>query len=142
MGCAPNLPFTKVSFVKFFPYACALLLATRHSAEVFMFLCALAFLRWFLNFVRILLVVRFSVKYLLHSIAIFASCVCVCVRACVCACVRVCLYFLLLQFVAKLGLKPTWQFTDVYGLEPELLAMVPQPVCALLVLFPCSEKVW
>lgn len=29
---------------------------------------------------------------------------------------------------------------DVYGLEPELLSMVPRRVCAVLLLFPTTEK--
>lgn len=45
------------------------------------------------------------------------------------------------QFITCLGMKDTWQFRDVYGLDPELLSMVPRPVCALLLLFPVTEKV-
>lgn len=45
------------------------------------------------------------------------------------------------KFLRQLGLLPTWQFGDVYGMDPELLSMVPRPVCAVLLLFPVTEKV-
>lgn len=48
---------------------------------------------------------------------------------------------ILFQFATSLGLKPSWSFVDVLGLDSELLAMLPQPTCALLLLFPTSDKV-
>ena len=45
------------------------------------------------------------------------------------------------QYVQNLGVPATWQFTDVYGFEPDLLAFVPKPVVAVLLLYPLSEKV-
>ena len=49
---------------------------------------------------------------------------------------------LCLQYVEKLGMKTAaWQFHDVFGLDVDLLAMVPQPVCAVLLLYPSNRKV-
>lgn len=44
------------------------------------------------------------------------------------------------QFLKQLGLHPNWQFVDVYGMESELLSIIPRPVCAVLLLFPITEK--
>eukprot|EP01024_Parvocaulis_polyphysoides_P049602 TRINITY_DN481_c1_g3_i1.p1 TRINITY_DN481_c1_g3~~TRINITY_DN481_c1_g3_i1.p1 ORF type:complete len:244 (+),score=64.47 TRINITY_DN481_c1_g3_i1:752-1483(+) len=45
------------------------------------------------------------------------------------------------QFVQKLGLDVSlFKFQDVYGLDDELLQFIPQPVLALLLLYPIDEK--
>ncbi|KAI6657397.1 Ubiquitin carboxyl-terminal hydrolase isozyme L3 [Oopsacas minuta] len=43
------------------------------------------------------------------------------------------------KFIDVLGVE-NMQFTDVYGLDPELLGMVPSPCCSLILLFPVTEK--
>ena len=46
------------------------------------------------------------------------------------------------QFLHNMGMPKLWAMTDVFGLDDELLAMIPQPVSALLLLFPINNKVF
>eukprot|EP00571_Detonula_confervacea_P015529 CAMPEP_0172308948 /NCGR_PEP_ID=MMETSP1058-20130122/9395_1 /TAXON_ID=83371 /ORGANISM="Detonula confervacea, Strain CCMP 353" /LENGTH=243 /DNA_ID=CAMNT_0013021483 /DNA_START=55 /DNA_END=786 /DNA_ORIENTATION=+ len=49
---------------------------------------------------------------------------------------------LLNQYVSKLGFDThSHEFTDVFSTEPWALDMVPQPVSAVVVLFPMTEKI-
>lgn len=46
------------------------------------------------------------------------------------------------QFIWGLGVpEDVAEFNDVYGLDEELLEMVPKPVLAVLFLFPYSKEV-
>ena len=45
------------------------------------------------------------------------------------------------QFLHKMGMPTLWAMTDVYGLDDMLLDMLPQPVVALMLLFPINDKV-
>ncbi|KAJ3037374.1 Ubiquitin carboxyl-terminal hydrolase isozyme L3 [Rhizophlyctis rosea] len=44
------------------------------------------------------------------------------------------------KYTERLGVATHWAFTDVWGLEPDLLQFIPRPVAAVVFLFPVTEK--
>lgn len=44
------------------------------------------------------------------------------------------------KFIHQLGVSSKWTLVDVYGLDPDILAVVPKPTLALILLYPHSEK--
>jgi len=46
----------------------------------------------------------------------------------------------LTRFCHLMGVKEGWEVVDVWGLDPDLLALVPQPVVSLVLLFPTKNS--
>lgn len=53
-----------------------------------------------------------------------------------------CTFQILTNYIHNLGVSKDFQIVDVLGLDDELLAMLPQPVKAFILLFPISPKVF
>lgn len=46
----------------------------------------------------------------------------------------------LTNYMTQLGVSPLWSIVDIYGMDPEILDMVPRPLKSLIFLYPCKKK--
>ena len=46
-----------------------------------------------------------------------------------------------MQLLHKIGVPKKWNVIDVYGLDSDLLAVLPRPVLSMILLYPLSDKV-